>query len=48
MLDDLTEWDGKPEGARNIRWTGVLEKRRGNWVIVQEHGSIAAARAATP
>jgi hypothetical protein len=48
MLDDLTEWDGKPEGARNIRWTGVLEKRRGNWVIVQEHGSVPAARPPRP
>ncbi len=41
-LDDLTEWDGTPSGARNIRWTGVLEKRGGRWVIVQEHGSRAA------
>lgn len=41
MLDDLGEWDGKPTGARNIRWTGVLEKRKGKWVIVQEHGSLA-------
>jgi len=44
MLDDLGEWDGKPTGARNIRWTGVLEKRQGKWVIVQEHGSLAADR----
>ncbi len=42
MLDDLGEWAGKPVGARDIRWTGVLEKRRGKWVIVQEHGSVAA------
>ncbi len=41
-LDDLGEWDGKPTGARDIRWTGVLEKRHGKWVIVQEHGSVAA------
>jgi hypothetical protein len=41
-LDDLGEWDGKPVGAREIRWTGVLEKRNGKWVIVQEHGSEAA------
>lgn len=39
-LDDLGEWDGKPVGARNIRWTGVLEKRDGKWVIVQMHGSV--------
>ncbi len=43
MLDDLGEWDGKPSGDRNIRWTGVLEKRNGKWVIVQEHGSVAKA-----
>lgn len=41
LLDDLGEWDGKPTGARNIRWTGVLEKRDGKWVIVQMHGSLA-------
>jgi hypothetical protein len=42
MLDDLGEWDGKPTGARDIRWTGVLEKRNGKWVFVQMHGSQAA------
>jgi ketosteroid isomerase-like protein len=41
MLDDLSEWDGKPTGARDIRWTGVLEKRDGRWVVVQMHGSVA-------
>lgn len=40
-LDDLGEWDGKPTGARDIRWTGVLEKRHGRWAIVQMHGSVA-------
>ncbi len=44
MLDDLGEWDGKPTGARDIRWTGVLEKRSGRWVFVQMHGSLAADR----
>jgi ketosteroid isomerase-like protein len=44
MLDDLGEWDGKPVGARDIRWTGVLEKRDGRWVIVQMHGSVASDR----
>ena len=39
-LDDLGEWDGKPVGDRDIRWTGVLEKRGGKWVIVQMHGSV--------
>ena len=46
-LDDLSEWDGKPQGARDIRWTGVLEKRRGKWVFVQMHGSVAADRVLT-
>ncbi len=41
-LDDLHEWEGKPNGARDIRWTGVLEKRAGSWVFVQMHGSLAA------
>lgn len=41
MLDDRAEWDGKPTGDRDIRWTGVLEKRRGKWVVVQMHGSVA-------
>ncbi len=45
-LDDLSEWDGAPMGARDIRWTGVLEKRDGRWVFVQMHGSVAADRAA--
>lgn len=45
MLDDLGEWDGKPTGARDIRWTGVLEKRNGKWVFVQMHGSVAADKA---
>ena len=42
LLDDLSEWDGKPTGARDIRWTGVLEKRKGKWVFVQMHGSQGA------
>ncbi len=43
-LDDLGEWDGRPTGARDIRWTGVLERRGGKWVIVQMHGSVATDR----
>jgi Tol biopolymer transport system component len=41
-LDDMAEWDGKPTGWKNTRWTGVLEKRRGAWVIVQMHFSFAS------
>jgi len=44
MLDDLAEWDGKPTGWKDTRWTGVLEKRAGRWVIVQMHFSFASDR----
>ena len=46
MLDDLAEWDGKPTGWKDTRWTGVLEKRDGKWLIVQMHFSFAADRVA--
>ena len=42
ILDDLAEWDGKPGGWKDTRWTGVLEKRNGKWVIVQMHFSFAS------
>jgi len=42
ILDDLGEWDGKPIGWKDTRWTGVLEKREGTWVIVQMHFSFAS------
>jgi ketosteroid isomerase-like protein len=41
MLDDINEWKGKPANWKNTRWTGVLEKRNGEWVIVQMHFSFA-------
>ncbi len=37
IVDDEGEFDGKPWGAKNIRWTGVLEKRKGSWRICQQH-----------
>jgi ketosteroid isomerase-like protein len=40
-LDDVVEFDGKRGGAEDIRWTGVLEKRDGKWVVVQMHASLA-------
>jgi ketosteroid isomerase-like protein len=40
-LDDVNEWKGKPASWMNTRWTGVLEKRDGKWVIVQMHFSFA-------
>jgi hypothetical protein len=42
ILDDVVEFDGKRGGGEDIRWTGVLEKRDGKWVIVQMHASLAA------
>lgn len=42
ILDDLGEWDGKPIGWKDTRWTGVLERRDGRWVIVQMHFSFAS------
>ncbi|MCJ7485412.1 MAG: nuclear transport factor 2 family protein [Candidatus Aminicenantes bacterium] len=41
-LDDVVEWEGKRGGGEDIRWTGVLEKRDGKWLIVQMHASLAA------
>ncbi len=42
ILDDFGTWDGRPASWENTRWTGVLEKRDGAWVIVQMHFSFAA------
>jgi len=41
ILDDINEWKGQPANWENTRWTGVLEKRDGNWIIVQMHFSFA-------
>ena len=38
-LDDFNEWKGQPANWVDVRWTGVLEKRDGRWVIVQMHFS---------
>ena len=43
-LDDFGEWDGKEVGWTNARWTGVLEKRDGKWLIVQMHFSFPSDR----
>ena len=40
-LDDYNEWKGQPANWEDVRWTGVLEKREGRWVIVQMHFSSA-------
>ena len=39
FLDDHAEWNGKPTGWDNCRWTGTLEKRGDKWVTVQMHFS---------
>ena len=41
VLDDINVLKGKPAEWRDTRWTGVLEKREGRWVIVQMHFSFA-------
>jgi ketosteroid isomerase-like protein len=42
VLDDINEWKGQPANWENTRWTGVLEKRDGRWVIVQQHFSFSS------
>jgi ketosteroid isomerase-like protein len=45
ILDDCAEVRGQPSCAwSDVRWTGVLEKREGRWVIVQMHFSLASDR----
>ncbi len=39
VLDDVNELRGQPASWINTRWTGVLEKRDGKWVMVQMHFS---------
>ncbi len=41
ILDDMNTWDGQPANWENTRWTGVLEKTNGEWVIKQQHFSFA-------
>lgn len=42
ILNDINEWKEQPANWENTRWTGVLEKRNGKWVIVQQHFSFAS------
>ena len=42
ILDDINEWKGQPASWENTRWTGVLEKREGKWIVVQMHFSFAS------
>jgi len=41
LLDDVGLWNGEEAGWHDVRWTGVLEKREGKWVIVQMHFSFS-------
>jgi ketosteroid isomerase-like protein len=42
ILDDINTWKGDPASWMNTRWTGVTEKRKGKWIIVQQHFSFAS------
>ncbi|MBN2091721.1 nuclear transport factor 2 family protein [candidate division KSB1 bacterium] len=42
VLDDINTYKGEPASWENARWTGVVEKREGLWVIVQQHFSFAS------
>jgi ketosteroid isomerase-like protein len=42
ILDDYGESNGKPYAWMNTRWTGVLEKRQGKWLMAQMHFSFAS------
>jgi ketosteroid isomerase-like protein len=45
ILDDCAEIKGETSCAwTDVRWTGVLEKLAGRWVIVQMHFSFASDR----
>jgi ketosteroid isomerase-like protein len=39
VLDDINTWKGEPANWEKVRWTGVLEKRKGVWRVVQQHFS---------
>lgn len=41
VLDDINTYRGEPASWENARWTGVVEKRDGKWVVVQQHFSFA-------
>jgi len=42
VLDDINTYKGEPASWENARWTGVVEKRDGKWVVVQQHFSFAS------
>lgn len=42
ILEDCGEYGGQKGCWKETRWTGVLEKRQGRWVIMQMHFSFAS------
>lgn len=46
VVDDWCEIAGRPDGWKDVRWTGVLERRDGKWLYVQGHFSYAVDRLA--
>ena len=42
ILDDFGEYDGRKWEWVNCRWTGVLERIEGKWLIFQMHFSFAS------
>jgi hypothetical protein len=44
VLDDINTYKGEPAAWENARWTGVVEKRDGKWVVVSQHFSFASDR----
>ena len=42
VLDDINTYKGQPASWENARWTGVVEKRDGKWVVVSQHFSFAS------
>jgi|GEM_PF-894777 len=46
ILDDCGSYGGREFCWKDCRWTGVVEKRSGKWVVVQGHFSFAADQVA--
>ena len=44
VLDDINTYKEEPAEWRDTRWTGVVEKRDGKWVIVSQHFSFASEK----
>jgi len=41
VVNDYNTVNNEPANWMNTRWTGVLEKRNGRWIVVQQHFSWA-------